>query len=61
MPDSRITGVASDQMTLADYIELVETNLQKFVKSRWMPEVLTRLKAKLQYVQIDLTQEQMTT
>jgi len=54
--DSRITGVARDQMTLADYIELVETNLQKFVKEPLDADVLTRLKAKLQYVQIDLTQ-----
>jgi glucose-6-phosphate 1-dehydrogenase len=54
--ESRITGVARDQMTLADYVELVETNLQKFVKEPLDAEVLTRLKAKLQYVQIDLTQ-----
>jgi len=54
--DSRITGVARDQMTLADYVELVETNLQKFVKEPLDADVLTRLKAKLQYVQIDLTQ-----
>lgn len=54
--DSRITGVARDEMTLADYIELVETNLQKFVKEPLDADVLTRLKAKLQYVQIDLTQ-----
>ncbi len=54
--DSRITGVARDQMTLADYIELVETNLQKFVKEPLDADVLTRLKTKLQYVQIDLTQ-----
>lgn len=54
--DSLITGVARDQMTLADYVELVETNLQKFVKEPLDADVLTRLKAKLQYVQIDLTQ-----
>ena len=56
--DSRITGVARDALTLDGYIEVVETNLQKFVKEPLDNDVLTRLKAKLQYVQIDLTKEQ---
>lgn len=56
--DSRITGVARDALTLDGYIEVVETNLQKFVKEPLVPEVWARLKAKLQYVQIDLSQEQ---
>ncbi len=56
--DTRITGVARDDLTQEQYLEVVETNLQKFVKIPLEAEVLTRLKAKLQYVQIDLTQDQ---
>lgn len=56
--DSRITGVARDDLTQQGYLDVVETNLQKFVKEPLDNDVLTRLKAKLQYVQIDLTKEQ---
>ena len=56
--DSRITGVARDDLTQQEYLDVVETNLQKFVKEPLDTEVLTRLKSKLQYVQIDLTKEQ---
>ena len=56
--DSRITGVARDDLTQEGYLEVVETNLQKFVKEPLDADVLARLKAKLQYVQIDLTKEQ---
>jgi glucose-6-phosphate 1-dehydrogenase len=56
--DSRITGVARDELTQQGYLELVETNLQKFVKEPLDADVFARLKAKLQYVQIDLTKEQ---
>lgn len=56
--DSRITGVARDDLTQEGYLEVVETNLQKFVKQPLDADVLARLKTKLQYVQIDLTKEQ---
>ena len=56
--DSRITGVARDDLTQEGYLEVVETNLQKFVKEPLDADVLARLKTKLQYVQIDLTKEQ---
>lgn len=56
--DSRITGVARDDLTQQGYLDVVETNLQKFVKEPLDADVLARLKAKLQYVQIDLTKEQ---
>jgi len=56
--ESRITGVARDDLTLEGYLEVVETNLQKFVKEPLDTEVLGRLKTKLQYVQIDLSKEQ---
>ena len=56
--DSPITGVARDDLTQQGYLEVVETNLQKFVKEPLDADVLARLKAKLQYVQIDLTKEQ---
>ena len=38
--DSRITGVARDALTLDGYIEVVETNLQKFVKEPLDADVL---------------------
>ena len=55
--DSRIIGVARDALTQADYVELVETNLHKFIKEPIDADVWQRLKGKLLYVQVDLTKE----
>ncbi len=55
--DSRIIGVARDALTQDEYVELVEINLQKFIKEPIETDVWLRLKAKLLYVQIDLTKE----
>ena len=55
--DSQVIGVARDELTLDGYKELVETNLQKFINEPLDADVLARLKAKLQYVQVDLTKE----
>lgn len=57
-PDSRIVGVARDELSGEGYAELVETNLQKFVKEPLDEKVLLSLKNKLHYVQIDLSKEQ---
>ncbi len=57
-PDSRIVGVARDELSAEGYAELVETNLQKFVKEPLDEKVLLSLKNKLHYVQIDLSKEQ---
>ncbi len=56
-PDSRIIGVARDAMTLPEYVALVETNLQKFIKEPIDADVWQRLQQKLVYVQIDLSKE----
>jgi glucose-6-phosphate 1-dehydrogenase len=56
--ETRIIGVARDELTLEGYSEVVESNLQKFVKEPLDAEVLVRLKTKLHYVQIDLSKEQ---
>lgn len=56
-PSSRIIGVARDAMSLSEYQDFVETNLTKFVKQGIEAEVFERLKARLVYVQADLTQE----
>lgn len=56
--DSQVIGVARDELSLDGYKELVETNLQKFIKEPLDPQVLASLKAKLQYVQVDLTKEE---
>jgi len=45
--DSRIVGVARDALTQADYVELVETNLHKFIKEPIDADVWQRLKGKL--------------
>jgi len=55
--DSRIIGVARDTLSQTDYVELVETNLHKFIKEPIDADVWQRLKGKLLYVQIDLTKE----
>ncbi len=57
-PESRIIGVARDELSAEGYAELVETNLQKFVKEPLEESVLSSLKHKLHYVQIDLSKEQ---
>ncbi len=56
--DTRIIGVARDELSLDGYSELVESNLQKFVKEPLDADVMARMKAKLHYVQIDLSKEQ---
>jgi len=55
--ESCIIGVARDAMSLDEYKQLVEVNLTKFVKEPLVPEVLERLKKRLQYVQVDLSKE----
>ena len=56
--DTRIIGVARDELSLDGYSELVESNLQKFVKEPLDADVMARMKTKLHYVQIDLSKEQ---
>ncbi len=56
--DTRIIGVARDELSIDGYSELVESNLQKFVKEPLDADVMARMKAKLHYVQIDLSKEQ---
>lgn len=54
--ESRIIGVARDEMDNAGYIELVKTNLVRFLKKEPLDEdVWATLAAKLHYVAIDLT------
>jgi glucose-6-phosphate 1-dehydrogenase len=55
--DSRIIGVARDVMDNSDYLEMVKTNLNTFLKKESLDEaVWQKLSAKLIYVQLDLTQ-----
>lgn len=56
--DSRIIGVARDELSTEEYTELVLTNLNKFLKEPLDNEVWQRLQKKLTYVQLDLTNEQ---
>ena len=56
--DSRIIGVARDEMTTDAYAELVLTNLNKFLKEPLDNAVWQRMQQKLVYVQLDLTNEQ---
>ena len=55
--DSRIIGVARDEMSTDTYAELVLTNLNKFLKEPLDNEVWQKLQQKLLYVQLDLTSE----
>jgi glucose-6-phosphate 1-dehydrogenase len=54
--ETRITGVARDAMTVAQYQHMVAENLQTFIKEPLDASVLASLQQKLQYVCIDLTQ-----
>jgi glucose-6-phosphate 1-dehydrogenase len=55
--ESRIIGVARDDMDNSGYIEMVKTNLTTFLKKETFDEtVWQQLAAKLLYVQLDLTQ-----
>lgn len=56
--ESRIVGVARDEMSTEDYAELVLTNLNKFLKEPLDNAVWQRLQQKLVYVQLDLANEQ---
>lgn len=55
---SRIIGVARDAMSADEYAELVLANLNKFLKEPLDNDIWQRLKQKLLYVQLDLTNEQ---
>ncbi|MBU2882178.1 glucose-6-phosphate dehydrogenase [Psychrosphaera sp. B3R10] len=52
--DTRITGVARNEMTTEEYIELVTTSLERFVKEGVDEEAKTRFVARLNYCQIDM-------
>jgi glucose-6-phosphate 1-dehydrogenase len=54
-PDTRITGVARNDLTASAYAELVKTNLEKFLKEALDSNVWQRLQCRLQYLQVDLT------
>lgn len=55
--NSRIIGVARDEMDNAGYLDLVKTNLTRFLKKEPLDEqVWATLAAKLHYVAIDMTQ-----
>lgn len=56
--DSRIVGVARDEMTTDEYAQMVEENLKRFLKEPLDNKIWQKMKAKLSYVQVDLTQEQ---
>lgn len=54
--ESRIIGVARDEMDTTGYVELVKLNLTRFLKKEALDEqVWSTLAAKLHYVAIDLT------
>ncbi|MDP1604612.1 MAG: glucose-6-phosphate dehydrogenase [Legionella sp.] len=53
--DTRITGVARNDLTPLEYREFVKANLEKFLKDRLEADVWQRLTERLQYVQADLT------
>lgn len=54
--DSQIIGVARDDLSREAYIELVRTNLVRFLKKEALDEtVWEALAAKLHYVQLDMT------
>ncbi|KTD23465.1 glucose-6-phosphate 1-dehydrogenase [Legionella lansingensis] len=55
-PDSRIIGVARDDLATASYIQVVESRLEQFLNTPLETDVWYRLQQKLQYAKIELTQ-----
>ncbi|KTC86648.1 glucose-6-phosphate dehydrogenase [Legionella brunensis] len=55
-PDTRITGVAREDLVLQDYVEIVQARLQNFLIHSLDSEIWQRLQQRLQYVRVELTQ-----
>jgi glucose-6-phosphate 1-dehydrogenase len=55
-PQTRVIGVARDELTTEAYKELVLENLNRFLKQPLEADIWQRLQAKLLYVKVDLTQ-----
>lgn len=55
-PETRITGIARDDMSPSVYSEFVYNNLQKFLKDSIDPHAWERFQQKLQYMQLDISQ-----
>ncbi|MFT6898014.1 MAG: glucose-6-phosphate 1-dehydrogenase [Paraglaciecola sp.] len=52
--DTIILGVARNEITLAEYIELVKTNIEQFSGEKLCDETWQRFSAKLDYVCVDM-------
>lgn len=53
--DTQIIGVARQDFSQAEYIELVETALSSFMKEEIDSDIWARFSAKLKYVKVDMT------